>query len=56
MDETTKQLLAQAAGAMINGLFTYLSQQGLSAEEIDHAYKNERQKFISRRPENLPDA
>jgi len=55
MDDTTKQILAQAAGVMINGLFTYLAQQGLSPEEIDHAYQNERQKFMDRRPETLPD-
>ena len=56
MDDNTKQVISQAASVMISGLFTYLSQQGLSDEEIDASFESERTKFLARKPENLPDA
>jgi hypothetical protein len=54
MDEQTKQIVGQAAGMMINVFFSYLEQQGISAEEADALFEREREKFLARHPSTLP--
>jgi hypothetical protein len=54
MDDVTKQILAQATTALIQGAFTYLAQAGMSGEDIDALFEKERRKFKARHPSQLP--
>lgn len=56
MDDDSKQILAQLASVVIQSIFTYLTQKGMSEEDIDQLFAKERQKFKDRNPSTLPDA
>lgn len=54
MDETTKQIVGQLSGLLIQSLFSYMAQAGLSVEEIDTVYATERAEFKRKHPDTLP--
>lgn len=55
MDDVTKNMIAQLGGVLIQGVFTYLTQRGMDAEDIEDLFIKERRKFQERHPSTLPD-
>lgn len=55
MDETSKELLVQAAVMGLQMIFTNLKLAGKTDNEINALFTDEYLKFKTNRPENLPD-
>ena len=54
MDAVTKQILGQLSGVLVQSLFSYLAQAGLTPDEIDAVYDREREEFRRKHPSTLP--
>lgn len=54
MDEITRQIVGQVSGVLIQSIFTYLAQAGLSPDEIDVVFETSRAEFRRKNPNTLP--
>lgn len=55
MDEKTSNMLVQLAIVSLQGVFQLMQISGKSDTEIDRMFWEEKSKFESRKPEDLPD-
>jgi len=54
MDDVTKQIVGQFTGMLIQSIFTYLMQAGLTSDEIEVLFNKERAEFRKKNPNTLP--
>jgi hypothetical protein len=54
MDEVTKQVIGQISGVVIQSIFSYMAQAGMSGNEIDTYFKEQREEFMRKSPTTLP--